>query len=192
MHTLHKVFLSAFVLGIGTPALAQPTLYGHQITASLRLDPNHSTQDPNQQTFSTTPVTIGSTIEYEYSDAANTITLDFTENQMILRDVVQPGRFSAGLRLVLLPPTATAWKLPNFVLTSSSFPAPAPSEGNLKLTYQSFSDYFQLDWDGIPSGSHDFTAIFTVPVPEPTTGLMLAAGLGYLLLLSRRRKSEAQ
>lgn len=139
--------------------------------------------------------------ECAYSDAANTLTFNFTGTQMIVTQTIAPNRttnpWTAYFYVHGLPSGAS---LTGVQVVSSTFPEYAPStfDGGIHANAGFLTDYpiisnLSVSFGGLSSGGQSFTAVFnliTTPVPEPASITLITLGLTVLSL--RRNKGAAR
>ena len=147
--------------------------------------------------------TVGAGIECTYSDAANTLTFDFTDGQLIVDQYISDGYRSLPWA-VAVTQSREYFQYSSISLASSDFPFTIPSAGLGGLTsalHQTINENRSVNTDitltfgGIPDGGHHYHAVFDLTVaqyvPEPASYALMLAGLGLLLRTSAWRRRSA-
>jgi len=142
------------------------------------------------------PFTIGPGVECSYSGLGNTFTADFTDTQLIIDQVVNPGYRSLPWNFDISQLFAQPLYFKTMTLVSSDFIPAAPSAGVGGFTYvfrphtSGTTSSFIISFGGVADGDHHYHAVFDMtagPIPEPATYALMLGGLAALGFLTRRR-----
>ena len=168
--------LSALTLLCLFPSPNYAALIGTSVTGSLEFnggplnffDPVFGFVPNGYLNSAGTTVTISnSAVEFGYDDSANRITADFTDNQLVISNLVEASSSNLPFTMVF---TDTA--LSGQVVTTVS--------DNFPLTYSLNGSVLTVNWAGgnVTTGQ-TFTGTFNIaPAPEPSAvGLLLCSGL---------------
>jgi hypothetical protein len=126
-----------------------------------------------------TAVAIGAGTEFGFMDGANFDTANFTENSLVLTDVVSGG--------------ATNWTQIFTANSAGFFNSIALGDNNFSgLTYGVANDTLTVNWVGTEQRQATYAANFTFgggAVPEPATWAMMILGFGLVGGAMRSRRS---